>query len=252
MNRRWVLVFGLGALLPETNDVRAQEGDEVFARVVVADTGLRAGPGLGHRVIHHAERGEIFVVKGREASGYWLRVLLPDGRAAYVLGDTVEPLGVDPDAADAPREPGIFAPPALQKARGGLALTGGFFDGSGFAQIEPAFVLAPAIAIEPFAGMALSRVGRQVIYGAGPTLNIAPDWPVAPFVHMAMGGITTTFGEDDPRADSTRVMARAGGGLLISLRWRILLRVEAMHNVLFGPDFKAGVQSYAGGLGTYF
>jgi hypothetical protein len=249
---RRVLAAAVVAILVCAAPAFADEEPDVFARVVVAETGLRAGPGLGHRVIHYASRGEIFVVKGREGEGFWLRVLLPDGRIAYVLGDTVEPLAVDPEADNAPREPGLFAPPALQEAKGGLALSGGIFDGTGFAEVEPAFVLAPAISIEGFAGLALSKVGRQVIYGGGPTLNIGPDWPVAPFVHLGVGGITTTFDESDPREDSTRMLARAGGGLLISLRWRILVRLEAMHNVLFEPDFKASVQSYAAGLGTYF
>lgn len=233
---------------------RAQSSDEVdvFARVVVTETSFRAGPGLGHRVIYRAKRGETFIVKGREGSGFWLRVLLPDGRLAYALGDTIEAIAVEEDAPDAPYKPGFFAPPALQEARGGFAMVAGVFDNSGFAELKPALVLAPAIAIEPFVGVALSKVGRQFVYGGGGTLNIAPDWPIAPFAHIGAGGITTTFNEDDPREDSTRFIARAGGGLLISLRWRILIRVEAMHNVIFDSDYHANVQNYTGGLGTYF
>jgi hypothetical protein len=230
----------------------AAESPDTFARVVVAQTEARAGPGVGHRVLHQAVRGEVFTVRGREAQGFWLRIELPDGSVAYVLGDTVETLTADSGADGGPRAPGLFAPPALQEARGGLALSGGVFDGSGFALAELAAVLSPALAIEGFGGLALSRVGRQLVYGAGPTLNIGPDWPLAPFVHVGAGGITTTFAEGDPRTGSTRWLARAGGGLLISLRWRILVRLEAMHNVVFEPDFKASVQSYAGGLGTYF
>ena len=44
----------------------------------------------------------------------------------------------------------------------------------------------------------------------------------------------------------------AGGGLLVSLRWRILLRLEAMHLVLFDSDYKRNAQSYVAGFGTYF
>jgi hypothetical protein len=46
--------------------------------------------------------------------------------------------------------------------------------------------------------------------------------------------------------------ARAGGGLLISLRWRILLRLEALHVVMFDPDSKRSAQSFVAGFGTYF
>jgi hypothetical protein len=46
--------------------------------------------------------------------------------------------------------------------------------------------------------------------------------------------------------------ARAGGGLLVSLRWRILLRLEANNTVLYTEETYRNVQSYYGGLGTYF
>lgn len=249
--RALALVLGL-AILAHAGRARSEEEPEAYGRVVVAQTALRAGPGLGHRVIENLERGDIIIIKGREGAGFWLRVVLADGRRAFVLGDTVEPIALDGGGRDVPGEPGIFAPPALQEAKGGLAMLGGLFDGSGFALVEPAIVLAPSIALEPFAGIALSKVGRQIVYGGGPTFNVGPDWPIAPFVHVGFGGLTTTFGEGDPRDDSTRMLARAGGGLLISLRWRILVRIEAMHNVLFEPDFKASVQSYAAGLGSYF
>jgi uncharacterized protein YgiM (DUF1202 family) len=247
----WLLCL---ALLATASDGRAQDDDDVdvFARVVVSETSLRAGPGLGHRVIYRARRGETFIVKGREGSGFWLRVLLADGRLAYVLGDTIEPLTAEDDSPDAPSRPGFFAPPALQEARGGFAMLAGVFNHSGFAELKPALVLAPAIAIEPFVGVALSKVGRQYVSGGGGTLNFGPDWAIAPFVHIGAGGVTTTFNEDDPREDKTRLLARAGGGLLISLRWRILFRLEAMHNVIFETDFNTNVQNYSAGLGTYF
>jgi hypothetical protein len=46
--------------------------------------------------------------------------------------------------------------------------------------------------------------------------------------------------------------ARAGGGLLVSLRFRVSLRLEAANMVLFQEDDYQNVQSYTAGLGTYF
>ena len=91
----------------------------------------------------------------------------------------------------------------------------------------------------------------NVQVGAG-TLNLAPDWPVAPFVTIGVGGI-----HEDPRDEFIQTSkqsfhARAGGGILVSLRWRILFRLEAANVVLFTEDTYANVQSYFGGLGTYF
>jgi hypothetical protein len=226
---------------------------EAFARVVVAETAMRSGPGVSHRVVYVAHRGDTFVIEGREGPGFWLRVLLPDGRLAYALGDTVEPIAVDANAPDALSKPGFFAPPALQEAHGGFALTAGLFDRNGYTEVKPALVLAPPIALEPYAGVVLSTEGRRFVYGGGGTLNFAPEWPIAPYVHLGGGGVTTVPNQDARVLRGGTVMhARAGGGLLISLRWRILVRIEAMHVVLFEPEFKRNVQSYVAGFGTYF
>ncbi|HEY6557123.1 MAG TPA: SH3 domain-containing protein [Polyangiaceae bacterium] len=235
--------------------VRAAEDPEevdAFARVIVAETELRSGPGVSHRVIYRAERGETLLIENREGAGFWLQVTLPDGRMGYVLGDTVEPLAVDPDADDAPSKPGFFAPPALQEARGGLALTGGVNDGDGYVELKPALVLAPAIAIEPYIGLALHSEGQRIIYGAGGTLNLAPDWAIAPFVHIGAGGMREEPKDEFIRSARSTFHARAGGGLLVSLRWRILLRLEATNMVLFTSDSYDNVQTYLGGLGSYF
>jgi hypothetical protein len=241
------------AILLATTFAVADGEREAFARVVVEETALRSGPGVSHRTVYLAHRGETFAIEGREGSGFWLRILLPDGRLAYVLGDTVEPIAVDSNAPDAPSRPGFFAPPALAEARGGFALVGGVFDKGGYVEMKPAFVLAPPVAIEPYAGIGLATEGRRFLYGIGGTLNFAPDWAIAPYVHIGGGGVTTSPNEDaQVLRGGTVAHARAGGGLLVSLRWRILVRLEAMQVVLFDPDYKRSAQSFVGGLGTYF
>jgi len=67
---------------------------EAFARIIVDAAELRTGPGVSYRVIYLAHRGETLAVDGRPSTGFWLRVLLRDGRAAYVLGDEVQPFAV--------------------------------------------------------------------------------------------------------------------------------------------------------------
>ena len=66
---------------------------------------LRAGPGLSYRVIHRAERGDTFPIQGREATGFWLRVYLVDGRTAYLLGDTADTVLLDQLDGERPSSP---------------------------------------------------------------------------------------------------------------------------------------------------
>jgi uncharacterized protein YgiM (DUF1202 family) len=251
MTRPLVLATLLSALFA-AGSARAAEDDEAFARVIVAETELRSGPGVSHRVIQRARRGEAFAIEQRETSAFWLQVLLPDGRTAYVLGDTVEAVSASEETRDAPGRPGLFAPPALQEARGGFALMGGVYDLDGYAELRPALVLAPAIALEPYVGIALMDDSRRLVYGLAGTLNLAPDWAIAPYVTLGAGGVHENPKDEFVERDRSWFHARAGGGFLISLRLRILVRLEATNFVLFTEDDYENVQSYIGGLGTYF
>ncbi|HEY3495682.1 MAG TPA: SH3 domain-containing protein [Polyangiaceae bacterium] len=240
------------ALLVPAVAVAEDDDTDVFARVVVAETELRAGPGVSYRVIHRARRGDAFLIEPRETSGYWLEVLLPDGRTAYVLGDTVEPVAVNQEDADAPGKPGLFAPPALEDANAGLALMGGVFEGDGFTEARPAWVIAPAIAFEPYIGLALQADSRRILYGGAFALNVAPDWAIAPFMLLGMGGMEENPKEENIRQERSWFHARVGGGFLVSLRFRLLVRLEFSDFVLFTEDRYRNVQSYTGGLGSYF
>ena len=231
---------------------RAADEPDVFARVVVAETELRAGPGVSYRVIHRAVRGETFVIQTRETKGFWLQVLLPDGRTAYILGDTVSAISAEEDAEAGFSKPGIFAPPALQTARGGFALMAGLYDGDGYSEIRPALVIAPAIAFEPYVGVALRLDSKRLLYGAAGTLNLAPDWAIAPFVSIGAGGVLEDPNDEFIADDRHWFHARAGGGLLVSLRLRLLFRIEASNVVLFSEDDYENRQAYLAGLGTYF
>jgi hypothetical protein len=226
---------------------------DAIARVRSSASELRSGPGLAYRVVHTAERGETFAIQGREPTGFWLRVYLQDGRTAYLLGDTADTLLLDQLDGSSAAAPGVFAPAPLASAHGGLALTGGVFDGDAYAQLELALVINASLSLEPFVGLVMSASGRSLVYGAMASVNLAPDWAISPYVSLGGGGFTR-LPNDDAFAlrEQSLLNARAGGGLLFSLRWRIILRLEATHTVLFDADSYASAQSYVGGLGSYF
>ena len=235
---------------------------EAFARVVVDSADLRTGPGVSYRVVYSAHRGETIALDGRPGAGFWLRVLLPDGRVAYALGDEVQPFAVKPGEAEAPSRPGFFAPPPLTGARGGLSIVGGAFHTPltggtsatyGYLEVRPSLVFDRTLSLDAFVGDALTSDGSEILYGAGATVYLAPSWVVCPFATVGGGGLSIF-----PNSDSFVLkredlyVGRAGGGLLIALRWRIMLRLEVTNLSVFTADTFRNAQTYAGGLGVFF
>ncbi|MBV9945983.1 MAG: hypothetical protein JOZ69_03955 [Myxococcales bacterium] len=235
---------------------------QAFARVIVDAAELRTGPGVSYRVVYLAHRGETLAIDGRPSAGFWLRVILPDGRIAYMLGDEAQPFAVTPGEPGAPSRPGLFAPPPLVGSRGGLALVGGVLSipvasGAvqrfGYVEARPSLVLHETVALEAFVGDGLTSDGAQVLYGGGVSVYLAPRWIVCPFVGLFAGGISVLPNPDSfvlKREDL--YLARAGGGVLFALRNRILVRLEATELSLFSADTYKNAQTYSGGLGVYF
>ncbi len=259
-----VLACGAAAVvstaLPES--ARAAEEPEAFARVVVDSAEIRSGPGVSYRVIYTAQRGETLAIDGRQGTGFWLRIVLPDGRTGYALGDEMQVFAVRPGEPEAPSRPGFFATPPLEGARAGLAIVGGVLsipiaDGTkrefGYLEARPSIVLHRTVTLDGFIGDALTADGSQILYGGGLSVNFAPSWPICPFLGIGGGGLTVR-----PNADSFVLkredlyLARAGGGILMALRGRILVRIEATNLSLFERDSFKNAQTYSGGFGVYF
>jgi hypothetical protein len=235
---------------------------EAFARVVVDLAEVRSGPGVTYRVIYVAHRGETFALDGRPGTGFWLRLTLPDGRSAYALGDEVQPFAVTPGEEGAPARPGFLAPPPLRGSQAGFAMLGGMLsipvaNGSvqrfGYLEARASVVLHETVSLEAFAGDGLTSDGTQFIYGGGVSIYLAPSWPVCPFVGLSAGGLSVF-----PSLDSFVLrredlyLARAGGGILLALKGRILVRLEAGNLSVFNADSYKNAQLYEGGLGVYF
>ncbi len=241
---------------------RAGDDPDAFARVVVDSAELRTGAGVSSRVIYVARRGETFAIEGRPGAGFWLRVLLADGRTAYVLGDEVQPFSVAPGEPGAPSRPGLFSPPPLVGSRGGLALVGGMLSipvatGAvqrfGYVEARPSLVLHETVALEGFVGDGLTSDGAQLLYGGGVAVYLAPRWVVCPFVGLFAGGLSVVRNPDSFVLKSEDLyLARAGGGVLFALRNRILVRLEATNLSLFSAETYKNAQTYSGGLGVYF
>lgn len=265
--RAWALALAAAFAGIVLSTAPAQAADavepEAFARVVVDSADLRTGPGVSYRVLYTGHRGETFALDGRPGTGFWLKVLLPDGRTAYALGDEVQPFAVNPNDDGAPSRPGLFAPPPLAGSRAGLALVGGLLSipiqGAGiqrygYVEARPSLVIHKTVSLEGFLGDGLTSDGAQLLYGGGVSIYLAPDWPICPFVGLWAGGLSV-FPSETAFVGFKRedlYLARAGGGILMALRNRILVRIEATNLSLFNAESYKNAQTYSGGLGVYF
>lgn len=254
------LLLALGLL--GARPASAADEPDAFARIVVDAAELRSSPSVSARVIYTAHRGETFAIDGRQGGGFWLRITLPDGRTAYGLGDEVQVFAVRPGEPDAPKRPGIFATPPLEGTRAGFAILGGILSipirdnttkAFGYLEGRPSLVVHRTVTLDGYIGNALTADGSQILYGGGATVHFAPDWPICPFLGIGGGGLSVR-----PNADSFVLkeedlyMARAGGGILMALRGRILVRLEVTNLTLFDSENLKNAQTYAGGLGVYF
>lgn len=227
----------------------------VYARVIVEHTELRSGPGASFQRVRIAERGDVFRVVQRAASGYWFRVELPDGTFAWIHGDTVYNHQVSREQAGGGRFlPELFAPPPLPSAAGELAVQFGilgFFNG--FMAVRPALNIAPELELELNLGASVGDGGRLLMGSGGPLINLWPTSPVVPFFTVGGG-----FAWSDPNADTFLFesgmvgVLYGGGGLRFGFRYRITFRIEARGYAFFEENRIVLLEELSGGLTVFF
>jgi len=256
----------VAAVVVLASEAHAEE-IEAFARVVVERAEIRSGPGVSYRTIAAVERGDTIAVDRRGSDQFWLKVTLDDGRTGWILGDEVEVYAVRPGEPDAPSRPGIFAPPPLLGAHGGLSLFGGVLGSTiasrsgssfynvadGYFEVRPAWVLSPQISFEPWGGISRTDDGTLWTAGGWGVIHLLPDLAVDPYLGAGGGGLWTKSNADAlVQTNDSLFVARAGGGFLFGLRSRILVRLEATNLTLFTPNRTKNMQTYLAGLGVYF
>jgi hypothetical protein len=246
----------------------AAEDVDAFARVVVESAEVRSGPGMSYRTIAVVERGDTIAIDRRASDQFWLKITLDDGRSGWLLGEEVEVYAVHADEPDRPSRPGLFAPPPLVGAHGGLSLLGGvigsritdpatgnssYSAADGYFEARPIYVIAPQVSVEAFGGLSRTDDGSLFLVGGWGVVHLLPDVAVDPYVGAGFGYLWSKPNSDSFAVKDDHVsVARAGGGFLFGLRGRILVRIEVTNLTLFSPDRFKNVQTFLGGLGVYF
>ena len=235
-------------------------GADPYLRVIAQKTPVRTGPGLGYREVYVADRGQVFAVLERGTRDYWFKVELEDGTSGWILGDTVDPFEVgEPEDPGAFRRMGrairraILGPPPTPYASIGLSFSAGILDREGVFMLRPSWLIDPYWAIEGFAG--LSPRSEKDIYlgGLGFVLRLVPGAVVGPYASLAIGAAHIRPKVDNFIDKQETLMALgAGGGVEITFKKQITLRLDARNWSLFNQNHANNGQEYSGGLAIFF
>jgi len=233
---------------------------EAYLRVIAQKATVHSGPSGSYREVYIAERGQVFQVLERGTRDYWFKVELEDGTSGWILGDLVFPFEVGPDS-----DPGVFTrmgravreailgPSPVVSADVGLSFSAGVLDGEGIYLLRPSWLVDPYWAIEGFAGLSPRAEKDIFLGGLGFVLRLVPGAVIGPYATIATGAAHIR-----PKADNfvdqreTLMALGAGGGLEITFKKQITVRLDARNWSLFNQNHSSNGQEYSGGLAIFF
>jgi hypothetical protein len=250
---KWLVVL---ALVCASGAARA----EAYLRVIAQRASVYSGPGAGYRELAIVERNQVFQVVERGTRDYWFKIELDDGTYGWIVGDMVFPFEVGEN-----EEPGAFTrmgraikrailgPSPVPYAKVGLAASAGILDGEGVFLLRPSWIVDPYWAIEGFAGLSPRSEKDVYLGGLAFVLRLAPGAVIGPYASLGAGAAHISPKADnyvDPR--ETLMALGAGGGLEITLKKQITVRLDARNWTLFNENHSNNGQEYSGGLAIFF
>jgi hypothetical protein len=231
-----------------------------YVRVISQKAPVHTGPGGSYRELSRAERGEVFQVLERGGQGFWFRVMLEDGTTGWIFGELVFPFEVvEEDRPGALTRAGrairraVLGPSPVPHADVEISFSAGVLDGEGAFLLRPAWLIDPHFALEGFIGLSPRRGDDLVLGGLGWTLRLSPGAALGPFVHLGVGAAHLRPKADNfTQKDRTLMALSAGGGLEITFKKQITVRLDARNWTLFDPDQASNGQELSGGLAIFF
>ncbi len=262
---RIAAVAALAALAAGATALAAIAGErpaeaEAYLRVISQRAPVHTGPGGSYRELLVAERGDVFQVLERGGAGYWFRVELEDGTTGWIFGELVFPFEV----ADEPH-PGLFTrmgrairravlgPSPVPYADVEISFSAGALDAEGAFLLRPAWLIDQYFALEGFAGLSPRQDDDLFLAGLGWTLRLAPGAAIGPFLNAGFGAAHLRPKADNFAEDAQTLMAlAAGGGVEITFKKQITIRIDYRNWTIFDPDQASSGQELSGGLAIFF
>jgi len=233
---------------------------DAFLRVIAQKTPVHSGPGPSYREVYVAERGQVFTVLERGTRDYWFKVELDDGTSGWILGDAVFPfeVGEEPEMGVFRRmgraiRKAILGPSPSPYADVGLSFSAGLLDREGVFLLRPSWLIDPYWAIEAFGGLSPRSEKDIFLSGVGFVLRLAPGAVIGPYASIGLGAAYIRPKADNFVDEKETLMALgAGGGLEITFKKQITLRLDARNWTLFDENKSNNGQEYSAGLAIFF
>jgi hypothetical protein len=233
---------------------------DAYLRVISQRAPVHTGPGATYRELYVADRGEVLQVLERGGDGFWFRVQLEDGTSGWILGELVFPFEVALD-----EDPGIFrrmgravrrallGPSPVPYSDVEISFSAGVLDTEGAFLLRPAWLLDPYFAVEGFAGLSPRQDDDLYLAGLGWTLRLIPGAAIGPFANIGVGVAHLRPKADNfAQEDKTLMALSAGGGLEITFKKQITIRLDYRNWTIFDPDEASNGQEMSGGLAIFF
>lgn len=233
---------------------------EPYLRVIAQRAPVHSGPSGSYREVFIAERGQVFPVLERGTREFWFKVELDDGTSGWILGDMVFPFEVGPetDAGVFTRmgraiKGAILGPSPVTYADVGLSFSAGLLDEEGMFLLRPSWLIDPYWAVEGFAGLSPRSEKDIFLGGVGFVLRLIPGAVVGPYATLGIGAAHIRPKVDNFIDKQETLMAlAAGGGIEITFKKQITLRIDVRNWSLFNQNQANNGQEYSGGLAIFF
>ena len=233
---------------------------DAYLRVISQKAPVHTGPGPSYREVFIADRGQVFTVLERGTRDFWFKIELEDGTTGWILGDMVFPFDVGEE-----EEPGVFTrmgrairrailgPSPVAYSDVGLSFSAGILDQEGVFLLRPSWLIDPYWALEGFGGLSPRSEKDIFLGGLGFTLRLAPGAVIGPYASIGLGAAYIRPKADNFVDEKETLMALgAGGGIEITFKKQITLRIDARNWSLFDQNEANNGQEYSGGLAIFF
>jgi len=233
---------------------------EAYLRVIAQKTSVHSGPSTSYREIAVVERNQVFEVLERGTRDYWFKIMLDDGTSGWILGDVVFPFEVGDE-----EQPGAFVrmgrairrailgPSPVAYADVGLSFSAGILANEGVFMLRPSWLIDPYWALEAFGGLSPRSETNLYLGGLAFVLRMAPGAVIGPYASVGLGAAHIVPKSDNYVGQTGTLMALgAGGGLEITFKKQITLRLDARNWAIFDQNEATNYQEYSGGLAIFF